>query len=96
MIKHVVLMKFKPEATESRLVDLEKRLKALPDAIPEIKNYEFGLDVVRSERSYDFALVSNFEDLGELKIYQDHPDHIEVLKIIMEMCEDIRAVDFTC
>ncbi|MDM8525512.1 Dabb family protein [Desulfococcaceae bacterium HSG8] len=96
MIRHVVLMKFKEGVNETRFVDLENGLKALPSIIPEIKSYEFGLDVVRSERSYDFGLVSGFENLEALKQYQEHPDHLEVLKIIKELCENIIAVDFTC
>jgi hypothetical protein len=96
MIKHVVLMKFKPGASEARFADLEAGLGALPNAIPEIKTYEFGLDVVRSDRSYDFGLVSSFEDLDALQIYQTHPDHLEVVKLIKELCEKIVAVDFTC
>ncbi len=96
MIRHVVLMKFKEGASESRLVDLENGLLALPERIPEIKSYEFGLDVVRSERSYDFALVSSFNDLESLKYYQTHPEHLKIVEIIKEICDNIVAVDYTC
>lgn len=96
MIKHVVLMKFKPEASEARFSELETRLKALPENISVIRSYEFGLDVLRSERSYDFAIVSEFENLDTLDFYRNHPDHLEALKIIKEICEDIVAADFTC
>ena len=63
MLKHVVFMKFKPAATDEDILDLEKALGTLPGTIPEIKGYEFGRDIVKSERSYDFALVSTFESL---------------------------------
>lgn len=95
MIKHLVIMKFKPGISESRFRDMEKGLKALPDVISEIKGYEFGLDVVRSERSYDFGLSADFEDLEALKRYQIHPDHIKVVEIIKEICQSILAADFT-
>lgn len=95
MIKHIVLFKFKAGASEARLGELEKRLSALPAQIPEIRSYEFGLDVVRSERSYDFALISAFEDLESLKRYQDHPAHQEVLSIVKELFGQIIAADFT-
>ncbi|OQY59085.1 MAG: stress responsive alpha-beta barrel domain-containing protein [Desulfobacteraceae bacterium 4572_88] len=96
MIKHVVLMKFKPGASEARFADMEEGLKSLPGVISEIKSYEFGLDVVRGERSYDFALIAEFENLGSLKGYQEHPDHLAVVEIIREICENMVAVDFTC
>jgi hypothetical protein len=94
MLKHVVFMKFKEETTDGQISDLERSLGALPAVIPEIKLYEHGRDVVRSERSYDFCLVSAFEDLEALKRYQVHPDHVAVLNKVREMCGSILAVDF--
>lgn len=95
MLKHVVFMKFKPETTDAAILDLEKGLGALPRVIPEIQQYEFGRDIVRSERSYDFALVSGFEDIEAMKRYQVHPDHMAVLQKVLKMCESILAVDFS-
>ena len=94
MLQHVVFMKFKPTATETQIADMEKGLAALPNAIPEIRGFEFGRDIIRSERSYDFALVSSFADLEAMKKYQVHPDHLLVLDKVRGVCESILAVDF--
>ena len=94
MITHVVMMKFKPEVGEKDIEELETLLDALPDKIHEIQSYDFGRDVVRSERSYDFALVSVFANLDTLKHYQVHPEHQVVVKKLGGMCEDIAAVDY--
>jgi len=94
MITHVVMMKFKPDVTAADIDDLEAMLDALPDRIHEIQSYDFGRDVVRSERSYDFALVSVFANLDTLKHYQIHPDHQEVVKKLGGMCTHIAAVDY--
>ena len=94
MLKHVVLMKFKADVVEKDISDLERGLGALPEKIPEILGYEFGRDVVGSERSYDFALLSSFADLEALKRYQVQPDHQIVLKQVLRMCDSILAVDF--
>ncbi len=94
MIKHIVFMKFKKGVTDKDIVELEKLMAGLPGRIPEIKEYQFGRDIVRSERSYDFALVSAFDDLEALKRYQPHPDHQPVLAKVKEMSETILAVDF--
>lgn len=96
MIKHVVMMKFKPGAEESRFSELEKLMGKLPDEIPQIQFYQFGLDIVRSERSYDFGLVSEFDNVEALKTYQTHPKHLEALEIIKELFDSIIAVDFVC
>ena len=94
MLRHVVFFKFKDGVGEEEIVDLEKSLAELPAVIPEILSYEFGRDVVQSERSYDLALVSTFKDLDALQRYQKHPDHQVVLKKVNELCESVLAVDF--
>lgn len=94
MITHVVIMKFKPDVREEEVTDLENSFDALPEKITEIQSYEFGKDVVGSERSYDFALVAVFANLETLRQYQDHPAHLAVMQKIKKMCAEIRAVDF--
>lgn len=94
MVKHLVLLKFKKDAGEAGICELEKKLGALPGVISEIKSYEFGRDIVRSERSYDFGLVSVFEETEALKRYQIHPKHQEVLKIVKNLCESVVVADF--
>ena len=94
MITHVVMMKFKPEVTDDQIADLEESFEELPDKITEIQSYEFGRDVVQSERSYDFALVSIFANLETLKQYQKHPAHLVVVQKLQKMCAEIIAVDF--
>lgn len=94
MIHHIVVMKFNPDVTDADIDKLGKMLGALPDAITEIYTYEFGRDVVGSERSCDFALVSSFANLETLKAYQTHPEHLKLLKVLKPMCASIYAVDF--
>jgi hypothetical protein len=94
MLRHVVFFKFKDEVREEEIVALEKSLAELPPNIPEILSFEFGRDVVRSERSYDLALVSTFKDLEAMQHYQKHPDHQIVLQKINKLCERVVVVDF--
>jgi hypothetical protein len=94
MLKHVVFFKFKPEVKETDIVELEKGLAALPGAIPEIQESVFGRDVVHSERSYDFGLVSGFADLKAMERYQKHPDHLRVVEVVKRICSAVLAVDF--
>ncbi len=94
MLKHVVLLKFKKGAPESATAEIEKGLGELPDIIPEIKEFQFGRDVVRSERSYDFALVSEFENLEAMQRYQIHPAHQKVVVKIKELCDSLIVADF--
>ena len=94
MLKHVVMVKFKKDVPESAIAEIEKGLGELPDIIPEVKEFQSGRDVVHSERSYDFALVSEFENLETLQRYRVHPAHQKVVAKIMEVWDSLFVVDF--
>lgn len=94
MITHLVFMKFKPDTDEKDIRAMENGLAGLPGIIPEIRSYDFGRDVLRTDRSYDFGLVSAFEDVAALKRYQVHPEHQKVVQICRRICESILAVDY--
>ncbi|MEI7637151.1 MAG: Dabb family protein [Syntrophus sp. (in: bacteria)] len=94
MLRHIVFMKFKKGVDELQIEDLKSSLGSLPGKIDEIKGFEFGPDILKSERSYDFALVSTFTDLDSLKNYQVHPEHIPVIQKVRGLCEAILVVDF--
>lgn len=94
MIKHVVFMEFKPGVSVEQIEDLQNRLRSLPGIIPEIQEYGFGRDVLRSERSMDFALVSAFTDLEALRHYSEHPDHQSVLSLVRILSAKTLTVDF--
>ena len=94
MLKHIVFMKFKPDVDEGDVTELKKGLGGLPAVIPEIRTFEFGQDILHTERSWDFALVSAFDDLEAMKRYQVQPDHQAMLKRVRAMCESIVVVDF--
>lgn len=94
MLKHVVFMKFKDEVTDDKIAALEKGLAGLPGVIAEIKGFHFGRDVIHSERSYDFALVGDFENLEAMQRYQIHPAHVAVVALVRSLSSSILAVDF--
>ncbi|MEA2109419.1 MAG: Dabb family protein [Pseudomonadota bacterium] len=94
MLRHLIFLKFKPEVTDAEINAIEKGLAALPAAIPEIQSFEFGRDIIHSDRSFDFALVSTFADPEALKRYQLYPAHQEVLVLVKAACNQIATVDF--
>jgi hypothetical protein len=96
MLKHVVLFKFKPETTEAEIDHMVEGLAGLSDQIEEIREFVFGRDTIHSERSYDFALVSMFDDLAAMQRYQVHPEHQKVLAHIKSISAGIVAADFAC
>ena len=96
MIQHIIFFKFKADATEAAIADLEASLNGLPGLIAEIRAFSCGRDVLRSARSYDLALVADFDDLAALDRYQIHPDHQAVVAKVKVLAESVMAVDFEC
>jgi hypothetical protein len=77
MITHVVLFKLKDRSPES--VQATKQVLAnMEGKIPVLQHIEVGTDVLHLERSYDIALITKFNTLEDIKVYDEHPLHLEV------------------
>lgn len=94
MIKHIVFLKFKSEASAEQRRAIIEDLRALPKQIDVIREYEVGEDVLRAPRSWDAALVGTYDSLEALKIYNDHPAHAAVVLKIREISDAVASVDF--
>ena len=94
MIKHVVVFKFKPETDERERTAVINELRDLPNKIDVIREYEVGLDVLRSQRSWDGVIIGTYDDLDALQKYQRHDDHIPVVMKMQQLCDTFGVVDF--
>jgi hypothetical protein len=94
MITHIVLFKLSDPSPANLTVTRDKLL-SMKGQIGQLRHLEAGIDVIRSERSYDIALVTKFESLEDLQAYQVHPYHAgEVVPHMKQVCSSIVAVDF--
>ncbi len=94
MIKHVVLFKFKPETRDSERQAVLDELRDLPNKIDVIREFEVGLDVLRSQRSWDGVIIGTYDDLDALQKYQRHDDHIPIVMKMQQLCDTFGVVDF--
>ena len=93
MITHIVLFKLKDRSPEN----IEKAravLASLSGKIPQLRHLEVGADVLRTDRSYDLALVARFDSLEDLNAYQIHHEHQQVVKYMLSVRESAVAVDY--
>ena len=74
--------------------DARDRLLALRGQIPSLKELEAGVDITRSERSFDLALITRFDDAAGLQAYAEHPVHLEALAWLRSVATQVVAVDF--
>ncbi|BCZ49122.1 stress responsive protein [Clostridium gelidum] len=94
MFTHIVLFKAK-EPTEENLEFLEKTFLSMDGNIKELKQLEVGIDVVRSDRSYDIAIITRFESKEDYLAYDVNEFHVEkVKKVIGSYIEVSKTIDF--
>ncbi len=79
-VRHVVTLTFREDASDEQLDAIVTALRALPDAIPELKEYVVGLDLGKSEGNATLGIVGDFDDWAGYEAYRDHPDHVAVAK----------------
>lgn len=95
MLVHIVMFQFKDENKEENLVRVKTMLDALLGKIESLRSMEVGIDVSRSERSFDMVLVSKFDDQAGLDAYAPHSAHQEVVSVIKEVTMVSKVVDYT-
>ncbi|MEC0329685.1 Dabb family protein [Paenibacillus macerans] len=93
MIKHIVLFKLKDASPES-VERTAAVLRGLEGKVEQLRGLEVGIDVVRSQRSYDIALIATFDSLEDLEGYQVHPEHKKLIEHMTQVRESQVAVDF--
>ncbi|WP_166242303.1 Dabb family protein [Paenibacillus turpanensis] len=93
MLIHVVMFKLK-EPTADVLQRTRDVLMSMKGKIPELLDIQVGIDVLRSERSYDLVLTTTFESLEAMQAYQVHPIHQDVIEYIKTVNEQSIVVDY--
>jgi len=97
MINHIVLFKlneFPDDEKKKVIADMKLQLERLKEKIEVIKFLEVGVNYQLKSRSFDIALITHFNNLEELDIYRDHPEHLKVVEKIAGLASSRAAVDF--
>ena len=94
MFKHIVLFKVK-EATSENLDFLKNTFLSMEGNIDELKSLEVGVDVIRSDRSYNIGIITRFNSKEDYLAYDINEFHVEkVKKIIGPYVECSKTLDF--
>ena len=95
MIRHVVLLTWKPDATPEQKQQVVTDLSALPALVPGIRDYRFGADAGLTAGNADFAITADFDDVDAYLVYRTHPAHVEVInQTISPILEQRVAVQY--
>jgi hypothetical protein len=94
MVTHIVFFKLSDQSPEN-VEKTRDMLMSMGGKISLLRHLEVGVDVVRSERSYDLALVTKFDSLEDLQAYVVHPYHAgEVVPYMKSVAASVVAVDY--
>jgi hypothetical protein len=80
MIRHIVLLKVRPEVTDAEISAIFADLAAIRDKLPGVLALHSGRSESpeKIERGYLHGFTVDFTDWAALQAYQDHPDHKRV------------------
>jgi len=95
VLRHVVLMRWKPGTSDAEKQAVREGLAALPAEIPEIRSYQFGDDLAIAEGNYGFAIVADFENPPDFQAYSVHEVHQKLIaERIRPILQDRAAVQY--
>ena len=96
-LQHVVLFKFKPDATPEKVAEIVAAFEALPSKIKEIKDFKWGTNnsPEKLDKGLTHAFILTFDSAKDRDAYLPHPAHKAFGTIVGPWLSDVTVVDFT-
>ncbi|MFS4416739.1 Dabb family protein [Maribacter sp. 2307ULW6-5] len=96
VLRHVVLFKFKPGTSQDDLKKVTDAFGALPNKIPEIADYEWGLNNSPEglDKGFTHGFLLTFKSEADREVYLPHPDHKAFGAVLKPHLEDVLVVDY--
>jgi len=95
-LRHVVLFKFKEEASKEAIDKVAAAFAELPSKIKEIKGFEWGLNNSPENLNNGFThgFLLTFDSEKGRDVYLPHPDHKAFGAIVGPVLEDVMVFDY--
>lgn len=94
MIRHVVMFKLKPDVSKTQRDEWLEMSRRVHGQIDLVRAYSIGEDLLHLPRSYDVAVVADFDSLDDVRAYADDPAHLSAVELSRSLSEHIASVDF--
>ena len=97
LLRHMVIFKFKDDASEADVNRLNDAFLALPKAIPVIKDFEWGINDSPENFHQDFThcyLVTFESEEDRDSVYTPHPEHQKFVASLQPHLEKVFVVDY--
>jgi hypothetical protein len=96
MVRHVLLLKPRPDSRPEAIEDCRKAITALVGRIPGLLNCHWGENFAAAERheGLTHGFTMDFVDRESLKAYLPHPEHQPAAALVRATFERIVVFDF--
>ena len=95
MIRHVVMFRWRPEATDEQKQRVATELAALPPLMTGLVSFHCGADQGLVAGNADFVVTADFESADAYLAYRHHPEHVAVVeRAINPIVEQRTGVQF--
>ena len=96
LLRHVVLFKFKEDASPEAVKKIQDAFSALPDQIDAIHDYEWGVNNSPEglSKGLTHCFFVTFASEEDRQAYLPHPDHQAFVKLLEPVLDDVTVVDY--
>lgn len=96
MLRHVVLFKFKDDASAADIKKVETAFKKLPSQIKEIKGFEWGTNNSPENLNQGFthSFFLTFSSEEDRAVYLPHPAHKAFGALLTPYLDKVLVVDY--
>jgi hypothetical protein len=96
MLRHVVMFKFKEEATPADVKKVEDAFKALPAQIKAVKAFEWGKNNSPENLNQGFThcFFVTFRSEKDREIYLPHPAHQAFVEVLKPHLDKVMVLDY--
>ena len=77
MIRHMLLFRFKPDASEELKTIVLEGLRELPNQFPAMRHFGMGLNESRRDQTFTHVMTVEFDTEEQLHAYLNSPYHEE-------------------
>lgn len=97
-MRHIVIFKYKPNATQEQIDKVTQAFVALKNKIPGIIDFEHGINNSPEDKNKGFTHVylMTFTDAAARDTYLPHPEHQKFGQLLgeLDIVEDVFVVDY--
>ncbi|KXF83241.1 Dabb family protein [Enterovibrio coralii] len=96
MIRHVLLVKFKPESNEADFAEIREEFESMVERIEGVVSVEWGENNSPEGKNQGFTHVvfMTFQNEDVRDTYLFHPEHEALKEVFVPHIEDIIVIDY--